>query len=284
MSTATEKVLLQLAGKTAEAVEETLNIFAPGAVSRGIAAAVPEGGNPLEGISAPAVACDVSYVDGVTGGNVVFMPLLGARRLAAAMMGTDPDDVADGGETLDEMELSAVGEAMNQMMSAAAVATSKVIDEEVEIAPPVTRIILEQAELAEAVGSAPHLATVSLGVLGVPCRLVQLVPNAFVVRMTRALESYTERTEHASVGDSLLSVDVRVWAELGRARMPTGRLVGLPGGAIVELDKETDELVDLYVDGMRYATGRLVVCDDETWGLRVEEVLASPQPILTGRT
>jgi len=279
---AVERVLLQLAGKTSEAVEETLNMFAPGSASRGIAAAVPDGGNALEGISAPAVACDVSYVDGVTGGNVIFMPLLAARRLAAAMMGGDPDTVDTDSEELDEMELSAVGEAMNQMMSAAAVATSKVIDEEVEIAPPVTRVITETSELAGAIGNAPHLATVSLGVLGVPCRLVQLVPNAFVVRMTRAMESHVERNESVSVGDSLLSVDVRVWAELGRARMPTGRLVGLPGGAIVELDKEADELVDLYVDGMRYATGRLVVCDDETWGLRIEEVIASPT--LSGRT
>ena len=279
---AVERVLLQLASKTSEAVEETLNMFAAGSASRGISAAVPDVGSALEGITAPAVACDVSYVDGVTGGNVMFMPLLAARRLAAAMMGADPDEVDTESLELDEMELSAVGEAMNQMMSAAAVATSKVIDEEVEIAPPVTRVITEQSELAGAIGPSPHLATVSLGVLGVPCRLVQLVPNAFVVRVTRAMENHVERNESVSVGGSLLSVDVRVWAELGRARMPTGRLVGLPGGAIVELDKEADDLVDLYVDGMRYATGRLVVCDDETWGLRIEEVIASPT--LTGGT
>ena len=271
---AVERVLLQLAGRTADAVEETLNAFAPQAASRGIAAAVPDQGDALSGISAPAVACDVAYVDGVTGGNVMFMPLLAARRLAAAMMGEDPTGIEGEVTDLEEMELSAVGEAMNQMMSAAAVATSRVVGEEVEIAPPVTSIIREQADLAGAIPPSPHLATVSLDVLGVPCRLVQLVPNAFVVRVTRAMESHVERTDSNSVGDSLRFVDVRVWAELGRARMPAGRLVGLPGGAIVELDRDAEELIDLYVDGMRYASGRLVVCEDDTWGLRIEHVVA----------
>ena len=279
---AVERVLLHLAGRTSEAVEETLNGFAPGAASPGIAAAVPDGADALEGITAPAVACDVSYIDGVTGGNVIFMPLLAARRLAAAMSGADPEAIQGEITEIDEMELSAVGEAMNQMMSAAAVATSRVIDEEVEIAPPVTRVIEQQEDLAGAIAPSPHQATVSLDVLGVPCRLVQLVPNAFVVRVTRAMESHVERNESVSIGGALRSVDVRVWAELGRARMPTGRLVGLPGGAIIELDKEADDLVDLYVDGMRYATGRLVVCDDETWGLRIENVMAPPT--LIGRT
>ncbi|MDQ5808879.1 MAG: FliM/FliN family flagellar motor switch protein, partial [Actinomycetota bacterium] len=74
---------------------------------------------------------------------------------------------------------------------------------------------------------------------------------------------------------ALRSVNVRVWAELGRTRMPTGEVVGLPSGAIVELDRDADDAVDLYVDGQRYATGRLVVCDDESWGVRIERILAA---------
>ena len=33
-----------------------------------------------------------SYVDGVTGGNVFVITLQGARNLAAAMMGIEPED------------------------------------------------------------------------------------------------------------------------------------------------------------------------------------------------
>ena len=87
----------------------------------------------------PAVAASVSYVDGVTGGNVFVMPLDGARALAAAMMGEEPPE--DEADELTELELSAVGEAMNQMMAAAAAATSGVLGDEVEIAPPETRVL-----------------------------------------------------------------------------------------------------------------------------------------------
>ena len=37
----------------------------------------------------PAVCAEVSYVDGVTGGNVFLLPVEGARRLAATMMGEE---------------------------------------------------------------------------------------------------------------------------------------------------------------------------------------------------
>src|SRR5919107_4894983 len=113
-------------------------MFAAGQVTAGEVAEVPADRDPLEGISAPAVATSVSYVDGVTGGNVFVMTVEGARRLAAAMMGMDPDAL-EPGEELGELELSAVAEAMNQMMASAAGATSAVLGTEVEISPPDTR-------------------------------------------------------------------------------------------------------------------------------------------------
>ena len=73
-----------------------------------------------------------------------------------------------------------------------------------------------------------------------------------------------------AIGSSLLGSTLKVWAELGRARMPAGAVVGLPAGAVVELDREAEEPVDIYVNGLRYATGRLVVTDDGEWAVRLE--------------
>jgi flagellar motor switch protein FliN/FliY len=215
----------------------------------------------------------------VTGGNVFILPIEGARRLAAAMKGTDPDSVSEGGE-LDELELSAVGEAMNQMMSAAALATSGVLGQEVEIAPPQIRVIQTEAdavELLQSAGSA-HIVTADYTVLDVASRLVQLVPNAFVVRMTRALDEITQEYTSAPLGDSLRAVPVRVWAELGRARMMAGASLGVPTGSVLELDREVDEPIDLYVDGMRFATGRLLVADDGSLQFEVEAVTGLQPP------
>jgi flagellar motor switch protein FliN len=94
----------------------------------------------------------------------------------------------------------------------------------------------------------------AFSVCGEPCRLVQLVPNAFVVRMTQAMDERGDVSAPAvgaapapgvAGGPSLAGIPVRVWAELGRASMPMAEVVGLPAGAVVELDRGADEQIDL---------------------------------------
>ena len=68
---------------------------------------------------------------------------------------------------------------------------------------------------------------------------------------------------------SLLDTKLRVWAEIGRTRMPAASVVGMAEGAIVDLDCESDEPADLYVNGRHFGTGRLILVDGE-WALRVE--------------
>ena len=273
----TDAPLLRLGESTAEAVERVLQTVCPGAqrgdgvtVGHGVDQAAEEA---VAGLSFPAVAADVSYVDGVSGGNLFLLPLDGARALAAAMMGDDAN-ASQAGAELSELELSAVGEAMNQMMSAAAAATGGVLGQEVRISPPQIRVVADEAAAIEMLraDAPPHLLSSDFTVADAPSRLVQLVPNAFVVRMERALDSQTREYTSAPMGDALRAVPVRVWAELGRARMAAGNSLGLPIGSVVDLDREVDDAVDLYVDGLRCATGRLMVADDGSLQLAVDEV------------
>ena len=282
--------LTRLAQSSSEAVVGILEMFAPGSVQAGDVAVLEAGSNPLAGLPYPAVATNVSYVDGVTGGNVFVMTLEGARRLAAAMMGaTEPEPVSGGAVELSELEASAVSEAMNQMMATAAGAISTVLGTEVEIGTPETRTFAAETETADAYPASPHMVRAAFSVCGEPCRLVQLVPNAFVVRMDRALDELGAETAPAAAlvagaapaslevphgAPSLAGIPVRVWAELGRASMPTADVVGLPHGAVVELDRAPDEPIDLFVNGRRFATGRLVVVDGD-WAVRIESVLPS---------
>jgi flagellar motor switch protein FliN/FliY len=271
----TDQALHRLGTSTAEAVQSVLRMFAPDGVTPGAVRVVAPGESPFGDITLPAIGADVSYVDGVTGGNVMVIGIEGARRLAAAMMGADPTAVEAGGE-LSELEFSAVGEAMNQMMSAAAIATSRVLDQEVEIAPPDVRHLETLADAGDRWQHPGHATAVSFTFCGAPCLLVQLVPNAFIVRMTRALDELTE-TFHdgAPLGEALRDVSVRVWAELGRTQMSSGRIVALPSGAVVELDREVEAPIDVYADGMRFATGRLLVTDDGGLAIRIEQVLVT---------
>jgi flagellar motor switch protein FliN len=68
---------------------------------------------------------------------------------------------------------------------------------------------------------------------------------------------------------SLLDTRLRVWAEIGRTRMPAATVVGMSEGAILDLDREADEPADLYVNGRHFGTGRLILVDGE-WALRIE--------------
>ena len=284
----TDEALVRLAESTAAAAANVLLMFAPDAVVTGHSSVIAADADPFASVPVPGIATNVAYVDGVTGGNVFVMPLQGARRLAAAMMGQEPEEETDA--DLSELELSAVAEAMNQMMAAAAGATSAVLGTEVEIAPPVTQMLRTAAEAAEAFEAASYATTTTFTVFEQSCRLIQLIPSAFIVRMTRALDELgvdvsappepgagTVGDERSVIGSSLLDAPLRVWAELGRVELPMGRVVGLPNGAVLELDRAADDPIDIYVNGTRFAIGRLVVGEGDEWAVRIDDILVSSQ-------
>jgi flagellar motor switch protein FliN len=282
----TEEALLQLGDSTAEAVERVLQTLAPGGIHRGAVSAAGVDA-AFAGAVVPAVAVVVSYVDGVKGGNVFLVSLAAARKLAAAMMGlAEPQETSP---ELTELELSAVSEAANQMMAAAAGATSVVLGEEVEIDFPRSQVIATIDEAQRLCDHTPHGTAVGFTIFDEPCRLVQLVPNAFVVRMRGALGARSGTLLEASgQGDEaswdpqrLHGVRLRVWAELGRARLPVGQAVGLGAGAVVELDRQVDDPIELYVNGNRFAAGRLIVSDDGDWAVQIDEI--SHPPSLTAK-
>jgi flagellar motor switch protein FliN len=61
--------------------------------------------------------------------------------------------------------------------------------------------------------------------------------------------------------------------------MPMARAVAMPAGAIVELDREPEDLIDVYVNGRHLALGRLVITDGGRWAVRVERVLDAAAPL-----
>jgi flagellar motor switch/type III secretory pathway protein FliN len=77
---------------------------------------------------------------------------------------------------------------------------------------------------------------------------------------------------------ALMDMPLRVWAEIGRVRMPAAFVVGMPHGAIVDLDCDPEAPADLFVNGRHYGTGRLILVDGE-WALRVESLDAEPDGV-----
>lgn len=292
----TRDALMRMGASSAEAVAQVLEMFAPGAVERGEVSVLAGNASPFSGVVAGSVAASVSYVDGITGGNVFVLTPAGVRALAQAM-GMPPSD--DPGAPLSELELSAVGEASNQMMAAAASALGVVIGQEIEISVPDIRVLDDPDKAAEIYGTSSHATSTTFLVAGEGCRLIQLVPSAFVVRMARALDELTAEqaggdNEPAGAGgddrqggqtlalvEALGEIKLRVWAELGRTRLGLGRALGLPLGSLVELDHPAEAPIDLFVNGVRFAQGHLIVTDDGEWAFRCDSIPGRAGPDLS---
>jgi flagellar motor switch protein FliN/FliY len=75
------------------------------------------------------------------------------------------------------------------------------------------------------------------------------------------------------------NVEVILSAELGSTRMPLGAAAGLGANTVLTLDQRMDEPVQVLVNGIPYATARMVVVDGE-YGLEILEVLEL-QPALS---
>lgn len=71
--------------------------------------------------------------------------------------------------------------------------------------------------------------------------------------------------------DFLKDVDVRLTVELGRTSMKLKDVLGLTEESVVMLDRLTDELLDVMVNGKLIARGE-VVAQGDRFGLRIVEL------------
>ncbi|UOF89367.1 flagellar motor switch phosphatase FliY [Fodinisporobacter ferrooxydans] len=86
----------------------------------------------------PHVTIRVEYTDGFEGANVLAIRTDDAKIIADLMLGGDGTNVAD---ELNELHLSAVAEAMNQMMGSASTSMSTLFNKFVNISPPAVEVI-----------------------------------------------------------------------------------------------------------------------------------------------
>ncbi|MCK6206210.1 flagellar motor switch phosphatase FliY [Bacillus infantis] len=90
----------------------------------------------------PYVAIQVSYTEGFSGSNLLVIKQEDAAIIADLMLGGSGKDPAD---LLGEIQLSAVQEAMNQMMGSAATSMSTIFSKKVDISPPSIDILNVEA-------------------------------------------------------------------------------------------------------------------------------------------
>ena len=87
---------------------------------------------------APCVFVEIQYTLGLTGSNILILNERDVKIITNLMMGGDGSDI-DG--ELGEMHLSAISEAMNQMMGSSATSLSSMMNMKIDISPPIASLV-----------------------------------------------------------------------------------------------------------------------------------------------
>lgn len=89
--------------------------------------------NVVESYDRPCVFIQISYTVGLDGKNILILKERDVKIITDLMMGGDGSNT-DG--VLDEIHLSAIGEAMNQMMGSSATSLSSMLNKKIDISTP----------------------------------------------------------------------------------------------------------------------------------------------------
>ncbi len=147
----------------------------------------------------PYVAIQVKYTMGFSGVNLLVIKQSDAAIIADLMLGGDGKTAE---ESLGEIQLSAVQEAMNQMMGSAATSMSTIFNKKVDISPP--SVDLLNIELGQGENAIPPdnllvkiSFTLKIGEL-IDSNIMQLLPMKFAKELVAELLDSSAVNEEAN--------------------------------------------------------------------------------------
>lgn len=92
----------------------------------------------VQGYDRPCVFLQIAYREGLDGKNILILRDKDVKIIADLMMGGDGTNTE---VELEELHLSAISEAMNQMMGSAATSLSSMLNMKIDISPPIASVI-----------------------------------------------------------------------------------------------------------------------------------------------
>ena len=149
----------------------------------------------LSAYDRPCVFIQIYYKDGLDGNNILVLKEKDVKIITDLMMGGDGKNSE--GE-LTDLHLSAIGEAMNQMMGSASTSLSSMLEKKVDITPPVASIVdmpevIDGGDIAEFLKS--RFVKVSFRMVIddlVDSELMQLYPFDFARDLYEQFMRYTD--------------------------------------------------------------------------------------------
>lgn len=301
------------------------------------------------GFEVPNVALEVSFTEGLIGADLLLIKITDAAIIADLMMGGS-GEIQPQKKELSEIELSAVSEAMNQMVGSASTSLATMLNVAVNISPPVAKIWDDKTQnLSNNVDEDETVVRISfkltIGEL-VNSEIMLLysidTAKAIIDKMTGAMAgetnediddalnpgnygmdetpSYQEpmetmrshmeepvyqeqpkpqsRRQEENVNvqkvefapltplsqkekqniDLILDVPLEISVVLGRSKKTIKDILALGTGSLIELDKLTEEPVEVLVNGKKVALGEVVVID-ENFGVRITSIISDKERV-----
>jgi flagellar motor switch protein FliN/FliY len=197
----------------------------------------------------PHVAVNVEYTEGFEGTNLFVISMTDASIIANLMMGGDGE--VDEADNIDEMQQSAVQEAMNQMMGSASTSMSTIFNKRVDISPPGVNIMnLEEEEPARYIPDEDTVVQVAFRIqIGelMDSYIMQLIPLGFAKKMVEELlGANAEAAQPEQKQEPARKPSGRQEAEPGRARVQEPKAAPAVSGAAFS---ELEEPAHKYSDG-----------------------------------
>lgn len=285
------------------------------------------------GIEIPNVALEVEYTQGLSGGNLLVIKITDAAIIADLMMGGDGTKNSN---VLSEIEMSAVSEAMNQMIGSASTSLATMFNIPINISPPTAKIWDDTTKvLSNHLNEKDSIVKISFKLTideFVDSEIMMLLPidmaRSIIDRMSGGHDEDTldenemidmsidsissnvssednmnkdefiqsENVEPINVQkaqfaplteilsqerqniDLILDVPLEISVVLGKTKKTIKEILELGNGSLVELDKLTEEPVDILVNGKKVALGEVVVID-ENFGVRITNIISNTERV-----
>ncbi|MGB3160710.1 MAG: flagellar motor switch phosphatase FliY [Carnobacterium sp.] len=279
----------------------------------------------IKGITTPKVVTTIEFKEGLIGSNLLMMDVTDAIIIADLMMDGDGSAV---GKEFTELELSAVGEAMNQMIGSSSTAMATMLERTVDILPPDVEVwkdietvrydkIAEDAIICKiafkmTVDDLIESEIMQVFTLDTVRNISNIMMNGNDAEVldykkptapmeqpiqetkpatqtsqadrvpihTPGFQELTDNNTSTNVNnlDLIMDVPLHFSVMLGEKQKTIKDILSLGTGSVVELDKMTDEPLQIFVNNKLIAEGEVVVIN-ESFGVRITNILSQEQRI-----
>ncbi|HOK62347.1 MAG TPA: flagellar motor switch phosphatase FliY [Soehngenia sp.] len=282
----------------------------------------------------PKVVANVRFKKGPKGNNLLMVDVEDASIIADLMMGGDGNSAK---KELSEFEMSAVAEAMNQMIGSASTSMATMLGMEIDILPP--EVSLWDTNEAKGFGDLDpdkYICKIAfkLDVEGsIESEIMQLYTRETVEEIVKRMKGETDdtspkftnnstTTDHSTINinentsrdtgqteakkeekkekiniqkpsfeelnittedkknprnlDLILDVPLEFSVVLGKSKKTIKEVLSFGNGSVIELDKQADEPLEIYVNGKLIAQGEVVVIN-ENFGIRITNIMSKEQ-------